>query len=110
MAIVVMLTALAGEGIDIVAGDRCECSPEQATRFLAFGYARELCKKGGDDGRPLKSLVGAVQSAGDDSVPVPAQSAGNDSVADQTPTPKPKPKRGGGKKEVKDANKDRTQG
>lgn len=54
MAKVVMLTALAGDGIDIVPGDACECSSEQAVRFLAFAYAREF--RDGDESRPLKIL------------------------------------------------------
>lgn len=45
MAKILMLTALAGEGIDVIPGDALECSAAQATRFLAVGYAREFDPK-----------------------------------------------------------------
>ncbi|QDV26738.1 hypothetical protein [Aureliella helgolandensis] len=37
---IVMNTALAGDGIDIQAGNVCVCSADQAESFLAVGYAR----------------------------------------------------------------------
>lgn len=85
MAKVVMLTALCGEGIDIVAGDVCECSSEQANRFVAFGYARELKDKE-DDKRTVKSLGAPAKKA----------------EPPENSTPKPTRKRG--KKETTDAN------
>ncbi len=62
MAQVVMLTALAGENLDIVPGDICECSTEQANRFIAFGYGRELNGKA-DLERPLKYLEPVAKPA-----------------------------------------------
>lgn len=95
MARVVMLTALAGEGIDIVVGDLCECSQEQAIRFLAVAYAREPDQPG-DEQRTLKRLPCADAEEGPIEEPLgpnggPTNQPNSDGQSDEAkPTRRPR--------------------
>jgi hypothetical protein len=102
MAKVVMLTALVGDGIDIVNGDVCECSTGEANSLLVVGYAREYAADGSDDKRPVKSLNSAAKKA-DQAEPAAPDPKG-------TVPPQSKPARRRGQKEPKDANQDGSQG
>lgn len=102
MAKVVMLTALVGDGIDIVLGDVCECSTEEANSLLIVGYAREYAADGSDDKRPVKSLNPAAKTA--------ASAEPADPEPKSTVPPQSKPARRRGQKETKDVNEDGSQG
>jgi hypothetical protein len=69
MTQIVMLTSLAGNGIDILAGDVCDCRADEADRFVTAAQARPF-DAAIDAGRRVKSLHPETDSQAEEHEPI----------------------------------------